>query len=318
MSTPRVWISEITFNDGTTLNFNDNDIVVLVGPNNTGKSVALSELLQKTQERGTPGKIIHDIKLDSTGSKDELLVWLEETCFKSGEDQNSTLYSRPGIRINLRSAQNLWGNMGNGLRNLTGFFVELLTTEARLSAANPAPAIAITKDRPSHPIHFLQRHDETESLVSSYFNSAFKKDLIIHRNAGNIVPLYCGTRPVPNEGENRVSVNYLNELEQLPLLQEQGDGMRSFTGVLLHFLVLDHSILLIDEPDVFLHPPQAKLIGKMMVKEVSNNRQFFLATHSSDLLQGLLDSDGNRVRVIRIQREGDTNKICELDNRAWE
>ena len=41
---PAVTFESITFSDGTTISLEPTDIVVLVGPNNAGKSVALREL----------------------------------------------------------------------------------------------------------------------------------------------------------------------------------------------------------------------------------------------------------------------------------
>ena len=41
---PAVTFNSITFSDGTTISLEPNDVVVFVGPNNAGKSVALREL----------------------------------------------------------------------------------------------------------------------------------------------------------------------------------------------------------------------------------------------------------------------------------
>lgn len=150
--------------------------------------------------------------------------------------------------------------------------------------------------------------------MSGFFNEAFGDDLIVHRNAGSEVPLLCGKRPAPIDGEDRVSFGYLQELEKLPPIHTQGDGMRSFVGVLLHSTVVEHSVILVDEPEAFLHPPQARLLGQMLVNEVPSNRQFFIATHSGDFLRGLLDTNSPRVRIVRIQRKDAINPIKELDN----
>jgi hypothetical protein len=97
-------------------------------------------------------------------------------------------------------------------------------------------------------------------------------------------------------------------------LHNQGDGMRGFVGVLLHSLVVDHSAILIDEPEAFLHPPQARLLGRMLVENAPENRQMFIATHSGDFIRGLLDASTQRVRIVRIHREADVNHVKELDN----
>jgi len=190
----------------------------------------------------------------------------------------------------------------------------MLGTEDRLKAANPAPGIKLTTETINHPIHFLQKHDNLEAKFSNYFRQAFGTDLIVHRNAGSEVPLYVGEKPVLALGEDRVSNNYLTELEKQDLLHEQGDGMRSFVGVLLTAFISNHSMLFIDEPEAFLHPPQAKLLGKMLAKDLPSERQLFLATHSEDFLKGLLDANVRNIKIIRIQRSGTINKVSVLNS----
>lgn len=158
----------------------------------------------------------------------------------------------------------------------------------------------------------MQEDDNLEHRFSDYFRQAFGTDLIVHRNAGSEVPLYVGEQPKIEPNEDRVSTTYLRKLETLDLLHEQGDGMRSFVGVLLNAFISNHSLLFIDEPEAFLHPPQARLLGKMLAKDLPSERQLFLATHSEDFLKGLLDANINKLKIIRIQRDGSINKINSL------
>jgi hypothetical protein len=160
----------------------------------------------------------------------------------------------------------------------------------------------------------MQRDDALEQSLSLKFRRAFGVDLIVHRNAGSQVPLHVGSRPMPELGEDRVSLSYILKIEALPQLQTQGDGMRSFAGVLLATSVGRESILLIDEPEAFLHPPQAKLLGATLVEERGETRQLFIATHSTDVLRGVLDANSPDVKVLRIRRSGDVNKIYLLEN----
>jgi len=71
---------------------------------------------------------------------------------------------------------------------------------------------------------------------------------------------------------------------------------------------------LIDEPEAFLHPPQERLLGKMLAKNNKKERQLFISTHSAEFLQGLLDVDSENVTVVRISREKNINKINCLDS----
>jgi hypothetical protein len=92
--------------------------------------------------------------------------------------------------------------------------------------------------------------------------------------------------------------------------------MRSFAGVMLHTSVGTECILLIDEPEAFLHPPQARLLGQMLVSDKPQHRQLFVATHSGDVMRGVLDGNLGNVRVVRIRREGSVNEVKELDAHA--
>ena len=90
--------------------------------------------------------------------------------------------------------------------------------------------------------------------------------------------------------------------------------MRSFASVVLHVLApISPSVLLLDEPEAFLHPPQARLLGEMIALERSSRAQLFLATHSPDVLHGLISVAPENLRVLRIQRDGTVNRIKELD-----
>jgi ABC-type transporter Mla maintaining outer membrane lipid asymmetry ATPase subunit MlaF len=311
---PRAFVKSLTFNDGTVIDLNPDDIVVIVGPNNMGKSATLREIEQKVAFPQTETIVLKELKIDRIGSPTGLSKWLERTC-RTQIDRNRPLnptFVRMGQSIVHSQATNFWDQASEGLRNLTPFFFYRLTTEARLSAAKPAPNIRLTTDALSHPIHYMQFDDSVELRISNLFQQAFGQDLIVHRNAGNEVPLHCGVRPSVDPGEDRVSVNYLRKLEELPTLDSQGDGMKAFVGILLHAFLVEHSCVLIDEPEAFLHPPQARLLARFLVEQELASRQIFLATHSGDILRGILDAGSKRVRVIRIQREGDKNVVAQL------
>lgn len=311
---PKVWIEKIKFSDNSEVTFDSNQITVFVGPNNVGKSASLKELNILTRNNYKNGKIIKEFELKKNGDYDNVLNFIKQSS-KEELNINSTDPIYRGYQFSLpKSNITQFWNMNNQLSNLHPVFVNLIKTEDRLTAANPPKNISLTKDQIQHPIHFLQKDDTVEKQFSDYFRQAFGQDLIVHRNAGNEVPLHIGQKPIPKEGEDRVSKSYLEELEKLPRLYEQGDGMRSFVGVLLNAFISNHNILLIDEPEAFLHPPQARLLGKMLAKDLPEDRQLFLATHSSYFLRVLLEAQVSRLKIIRIEREDNINKISVLDN----
>ena len=256
--TARIWLSEIQFSDNSNIAIDKNDIVVLVGPNNAGKSASLKEAETLLRGKNIEGKVLKDITIEKDGDENELISFLTSFSKKATSTNPLPTYQGYGFNVYEQNAKIWWNNFNDGISDLASVFANTLTTEERLKAANPPRSIKITSQVPQHPIHFLQKDDRLEKKLSEYFKQAFGTDLIVHRNAGEEVPLYVGIKPIPITGEDRVSDGYLRDLEKLDLLHEQGDGMRSFVGVILNAFISNHSILFIDEPEAFLHPPQAK------------------------------------------------------------
>lgn len=160
----------------------------------------------------------------------------------------------------------------------------------------------------------LNKSEVLAQKLSDYFRQAFGVDLVVNRNEMQTIPLHIGQAPVKSAYTLDKQDDYYNQVAALPKLQEQGDGMRSFASILLDTFTSEHTITLIDEPEAFLHPPQARLIGKMLAKNNPDMRQLFISTHSEDFLQGILDADKENVTVIRINRENNINRMSILKN----
>lgn len=311
--TPRAWIDRINFSDGTSLRFTKSDIVLIVGPNNAGKSAALRAMRDKlSQNLRSP--VISDVALAREGTPDEVIEWLDSFTRKNDAQALDPVFQAFGVGIHVSQVRGFWQQGTAFLQSLSRFFCHLLTADERLQAANPAQSIAVVREPPVHPVHYLLRDDRLEEKLSAQFRKAFGVDLVVNRVAGSQVPLHVGQRPTPAEGQDRLSYDYVHAVEQLPQLHLQGDGMRSFAGILLYTSVGRESILLIDEPEAFLHPPQARLLGRMLVADKPELRQLFIATHSGDILRGVLDAGSASVRVVRIRRSGEVNRVRQLDN----
>ena len=189
-------------------------------------------------------------------------------------------------------------------------FVRRLSTEIRLTSSN---ALDRNYQPEKHPIYKLNKSESLAQKLSDYFHQAFGVDLIVNRNETRTIPLHTGQAPDKNAFTISSQDDYYNQVAALPKLQEQGDGMRSFASILLDTFTSEYSITLIDEPEAFLHPPQARILGKMLAKN-NSNRQLLISTHSEDFLQGLLDADNENVTVIRINRVDNINKMSVLQN----
>lgn len=318
-NTPALFVNSITFNNGDTININKNDIVVFVGPNNAGKSQSLKDIYAciTNQHRKI---VIKDVDLTFQNSENDV-AFIESCSARSKNPASGYIYSGMNYYIYSHHLDNNRLNSAY-FQDLINLFVNNLNTDNRLSIVNP-PNILRENESPTHPIHNIKAFPPIREKFSRFFRKAFGQSLIPGFDSMNI-PLHIG-EPIKLEevfeDEQTRQEEYKRRLQQFPVLHEQGDGMRSFTGILLHLLLPNYSCFMIDEPESFLHPPQARILGQIFSEILSNDKQVFISTHSQDFLNGLISSCPERVKIIRITRSGDNNIVKILDNaqlnRIW-
>ncbi len=308
---PRLLFRTITFSDGTELEIEEDGIVVFVGPNNAGKSAALREL-ERWVAKSEPGLVVKHAELHKEGSGEDLRAYLEANAQKNGETGN---VHYGGIGYNIHDSHVQCYDQPADRHLVAPFFARRLATEGRITDSDPAPGIALHQDPPTHPIHLLLMDEELAKGISEKFRHAFGVDLVPFRAGGSRLPLYVGSRPAVPHGKDELSREFVEALQKsCARLETQGDGMRSFAAVMLHVLAgRTHSIQFLDEPEAFLHPPQARLLGRHIAEGKAGNAQLFIATHSTDVLEGLIEGGSERVRIVRLRREGDINHVRELD-----
>ena len=305
---PQIFFRSITFNDGTQLQLEHDSIIVFTGANNSGKSQVLKDAeMCLNASNAFPTIVIKAAEFDFYGSIDEK-SFLKERFYENKSGQYQLL--EVGNSFSIDSLQNYWEKHRccNGLHTL---FIKRLSTELRLTSSNAL-------NRGSQPerraIYQLYKSESLAQEISNYFHQAFGVDLVVNRSEMQMVPLHIGQAPDKTAFTIDKQDDYYSQVSKLPKLQEQGDGMRSFASILIDTFTSEHTITLIDEPEAFLHPPQARLLGKMLAKNNPGNRQLLISTHSEDFLQGLLDADYKNVIVIRIDRIENVNKMSILKN----
>ena len=311
---PSVTFESLTFSDGTTINLEPADVVVLVGPNNAGKSLALREL-EFSLGNNDKQVVLQSCKTRLIGTAENFEAFVKKhTRIRLSEGS----WFLSGYQLNLSMSDlDLRSFWPKALGSFSSMFCLSMPTETRISGSNPPRAINIWEQELEHPIHILVDDDELEIEISKYFYSAFHNDLILSRTLARNVSLLVGKRPAIDikHGEDRLSKTYRQRVyDSTTPLTQQGDGMRSFASVILHLLApVTASILLLDEPEAFLHPPQARLLGEIIATKKSSRAQLFVATHSPDVLKGLVKVAPDNLRLLRIQRDGNVNGIKELD-----
>jgi hypothetical protein len=170
-------------------------------------------------------------------------------------------------------------------------FAQLLTTvlflDNRLRLLAPVRPLP-RNDPPSSNLHVLAAEDQAQAALRSEAEKVF----------GTPVWLECG-----EFWELRVPDLFQPPPHSQPIATE-GDGFRSYVGACIPLILARRPICLIDEPEICLHPPQALALGMFIGRHASSpNTTTFVATHSSDVLRGILATSPS-VSLLRLVRRG--------------
>ena len=307
--------TSLTFSDGTIVPVGK--LVIIIGPNNAGKSRALQDIENLASGRTELGCVITDISV-------ELPYSLEQFTQDSGvgfhEDENNNV----GFRTLDPSLKNHWARSWHGpgvsrafenIRamferqnpaELRGYFgpalITRLGTEERLNLAKRGPA-----GRPDAPpqtvlqLLYVLGKDAEERLNRAIITVLKTRVRLDYSTLTELVlRLGHGIEKLP--GDPREARELFQPFETI---DEQGDGIRSFAAVCLAIDVVNRPLTLIDEPEAFLHPPQAAAAGRH-VGSNPGDRQIIIATHSTDFLRGFL-ATAPEATVIRLTRRDNIN-----------
>ncbi|HRG77143.1 MAG TPA: hypothetical protein PLX69_21470 [Leptospiraceae bacterium] len=171
---------------------------------------------------------------------------------------------------------------------------------------------------PSNQEHFMKflhkdgnkRLDEFRKVIKDFFGFFPVFDL---RNNSNIKLTFSKEHPGKHElrRDEDESKEFL-EKNTIPI-SNFSHGRRATTGILSKVISSEYNLLLIDEPDAFLHPPLAKRLGKYLTNYTSEqDGNTFVATHSSDFLMGCIES-GKEVNIIRLTHSDNESTVRCID-----
>ncbi len=309
----RFAVASLDLTDGTKLEPPQDGMTIFFGPNNSGKSLLLRELsLHLNAQPRIPEsrKWIDVLHVERAGELEDLLNALHQRGYMPrehddgefhypGPPSNNSTYTPPTIQQSWTQGQ--FGGMPH-------FFWSYQGTEQRLGDHTQTPMLTDLQ-MPNHPVQQLSNSLEEHAAFSRMVERAFGEKVSINRY-NQQQRLLVGETRLPDEAPP-ISEPLRLAYNRLPGVVEQGDGFRAFVNVLLQSVVRPAPVIIIDEPEAFLHPPQARLLGRYLAERVPAGSQVFVATHSSDFLAGVLEAAGHRrVALVRLApTEGRRNAL---------
>lgn len=301
---PTAHITQIQFSGNDIFRFSTNEKIIIVGPNNSGKSQTLREIISICQTAKSDRRIVvKRLSLGKSGNSEDLKHF-----FQYYGDYVNGNYRYKNWQVHEAHIPT-WAT-GYMPHNLWQGFIKNIAAHERLSICEQQPSVSPDQQK-SSPQHILYDDEVLMEKVSSLFRKAFGHDLMFDFRGGSKLPIHVGQKPNIDGNIDRVSDNYVREVRSQPLLDKQGDGVKSYAGILFEAIVNDLDITLIDEPEAFLHPPQMRRLGETLASEVTG--QLFVATHSSDILRGFLEGSRGNLRILRICRDGGVNRVFEAN-----
>lgn len=298
-------IEAIKLKDGSELVMREGSLVALVGPNNSGKSHFLAQLRAVLYGDSTA-----DAKL-STGLIDSVrLCWPSRDFFgfletvadrvfsKRGEVWDANLphaiYGESGV-FTVRDIERLVDN-GNALGPFVEAFVRYDEPLSRIGESEKQPLSDL-----STALVRLQRQDAAYEAVQRDFEYIFDEKINFWSYGGNL-SFFLGKSDVEiPKMTDAYSSQAIRFFESAPTIDRQGLGMRNVIGLLLRLYTDSRSIVLIDEPEAFLHPPQADRLGQIIGKVCKQERkQVICATHDRSLISGLSKGANEEIAIQRL------------------
>lgn len=313
--------------------FNPGSITVVVGPNNSGKSLALREIEDYSKSGPQANRnIIESIEYDIP-DKDEVDTVIRKKSQKPPENYSlaegeffvsnydPTNEREQKHRIELKRLKYHSEKATSNkyfFNNYISFHVIRLDGKTRFNLTNNRSSGDL-QGEPKNHLMALFKDDEARKQIREYTSEAFGLYFTIDPTLMQQLRIGMSKRPPEdNEEEQSLSGRARKFHSNSTNISELSDGIKAFTGILSVSLSSDYKIILIDEPEAFLHPPLAKKLGNIISSLASKRGgNVFAATHSADFLMGCVQS-GKNVNIVRLTYKSETATVRILKSNQLE
>tara|TARA_B100000614_G_scaffold257692_2_gene278400 strand:+ start:6755 stop:8308 length:1554 start_codon:yes stop_codon:yes gene_type:complete len=259
--------------------------------------------------------LIDRVELDLPDTFDDLLAMLQTQKAAPPRGQldevNHFWIARPMIRhgedplhqrVNIDSLKQWFDN--NDIRQIRQILVRTFTLRldgrTRFDLVEPKETGPL-EEYPKNHLWALFANDDGREKVREFTEEAFGKHFVIDPTGMNQFRVRLSGRKPKTKNEEQALDDRARKFHQkAELVSELGDGVRTSVGLVSAVMSLPHRILLIDEPEAFLHPTLARRVGRVLAQSAREREAtLVVATHSADFLMGCIQS-APKLRLIRL------------------
>ncbi len=304
-------------------------MTVFVGPNNSGKSLALREIEEFLEAGGSyPRRIVRGVEFALPAPEDARRLiesrrvadaaeplpegWVRVSRMKPmgehvkkrstdvEEGPEDHLVNLPRLLEILQDESRVaMGDVEHLCRDLLALFSIRLDGRTRLALTHPRPTGDL--QLPANHLAALFRDDAARKRIREITADAFGLHFVIDPTGVTHLRVRMAKRPPVDDAEeqgldDRARAFHAGALD----IGELSDGIKAFTGLTAAVLSAEYRVMLVDEPEAFLHPPLTRKLGKWLTQiAAERDAKVLAATHSPEFLMGCVQA-GRQVDIVRL------------------
>lgn len=301
-------------------------VTIFVGPNNSGKSLILREIEQYclTGRKGGQ-KIIEDLEfIIPSGATIQKEVEDMTIPFKPGEQRTpdhvryGRFNSTRGFVQHVRKISDLisWSRSAAEFRHFIEHYVAIFVSrfggKERFSLVDNK-GFSDLKSHPKSSLSGIFQNDKKRGEVRALIHEAFGKYFVIDPTSMSQLEIRLSDKePLTTEIERGWTDSSVEFHSAAKPISTFSDGVQAFTGLVMTIIAGEERIMLIDEPEAFLHPSLANLLGKKistLMDQRSGN--LIVSTHSPFFVMGCLQA-GKQLNIVRLTYESFSSPTARL------
>ena len=298
----------------TPLEFQAATVNVFVGPNHSGKSLLLREMQTAIQhpDRAPSWKVLDKFEFGilDPSAKNGLARRLREDAKPDPSNPNHVQMSRGGkgwtIPVHLFEAAALdlpefrdlpadeWlrDYLMSDIFLMLGGMERLSILQAAARGNLLVPSL--------HVLGKLFQNDMKRSVVQKIVRNAFGSTLVIDAFGESSLEVKLSESQPASGIERSLSEEAGNFFRAAVDINEMSDGIKAFSGMVAAVVAHDARLILIDEPEAFLHPQLCATLARELCGQArKSNQQLFIATHSAAFLMGCVQA-GLDLNIVRV------------------
>lgn len=298
-------------------------LIVVVGPNSSGKTQLLQDLNEIVCGRRRKLVVASAVSLNSPISFDDYLNLLFEKgtirqgapdyILRQGFQYGTDDTGGPG-NLHTNSVKGQYEQFAKFtkqkiegtipeypfLRELGALSCSALFLKNRLTLMDPCPTFNSATTAPIKTLQSLYMSKNAKVDLCSEISRVFQRAVWVDNTRNTEIVFRASDSITLPSAEDRLEPEVM---EKYRTVETEGDGLRSYCAICATLLLEQRPLCLIDEPEMCLHPPQAHAMGRFIGTYTSDKTCTIVATHSSHVLRGILETKP-KVHVIRLSQTG--------------